>query len=64
MSNAAYIREASDILLKAMLGSNALVQKWWNSPNAAFANKTPNAIFEIDPNAVYRYLTTHMEGNW
>ena len=64
MISSQFMREASNAMLAAMLGNNKLVQTWWSSPNKAFANKTPNAVFESNPDTVYKYLTSHMEGNW
>lgn len=35
-------------ILFALLGSDELVSKWWNSPNKAFDLKTPYEMWETD----------------
>ena len=46
-----------------MLG-RAFVDKWWNSPNKAFGDSTPETIFSSDPTAVYAYLMKSAHGEW
>lgn len=46
-------------MLMAMLGSDALVEKWWNSPNKAFDNKCP---VDVDQKDVVEYLMFHTFG--
>ena len=46
-------------MLMAMLGSDALVDKWWVSPNKAFDNKCP---VDVDQQKVVDYLMWHSFG--
>lgn len=46
-------------MLLGLLGSDALVEKWWNSPNKAFDNKCP---VDIDEKDVVSYLMWHSFG--
>ena len=46
-------------MLMAMLGSDALVEKWWNSPNKAFDNKCP---VDVDQKDVVEYLMFYTFG--
>ena len=54
-------KEAINRALKAMLGSDDLVNKWWHSPNKAFSNKKPNEVWEYDPKAVASYVIGHLQ---
>jgi hypothetical protein len=42
-----------------LLGSDALVEKWWNSPNKQFDNKCP---VDVDHEEVVKYLMWHTFG--
>lgn len=46
-------------MLMGMLGSDALVEKWWVSPNKAFDNKCP---VDVDKQDVVEYLMWHSFG--
>jgi hypothetical protein len=46
-----------------MLGKEFPI-KWWNSPNKAFNDNTPETIFSTEPVTVYAYLTKCAEGEW
>ena len=46
-------------MLMGMLGSDALVEKWWNSPNKGFGDKCP---VDVDHNTVLQYLMFHAFG--
>ena len=46
-------------MLMAMLGSDKLVNQWWNSPNKAFDNKRP---VDVDQDEVRKYLMFHTFG--
>jgi hypothetical protein len=43
-------------LLKALLGSDELVAKWWDSPNKAFREFTPQEMFDEAPSIVINYI--------
>lgn len=57
------IRELPNLFLalRAMLGSDELVEHWWDSPNLAFDNKTPSQLFEQDTYPVIRYVLNHLQ---
>lgn len=38
-----------NICLRAMIGSEPLVQQWWDSPNLAFEDKTPKQVYLHSP---------------
>jgi hypothetical protein len=57
------LRLKCDALLIALLGKE-MAPKWWKSPNRAFDGKTPDIVFSIDPEEVYKYLTLHSGGGW
>jgi len=46
-------------MLMGMLGSDALIEKWWNSPNKAFDDKCP---VDVDHDKVVHYLMFHCFG--
>jgi hypothetical protein len=48
-------------LLMAMLGSQALVEKWWVSPNRAFDMEQP---VNVNKNSVEQYLMNMAYGGW
>ncbi len=50
-----------NIMLFAMLGSDDLVNKWWESPNLAFENKTPNQMYEEDEQQVIDYVLSYLQ---
>ena len=52
------IKDQCNLLLKAMVGE-ALVGKWWTSPNRAFDGKRP---VEADIDLVYSYLLNNAFG--
>ena len=47
--------------LFAMLGSDELVNKWWESPNLAFEGKTPLEVFEMDRQDVIDYVLSYLQ---
>ena len=47
--------------LFAMLGSDELVNKWWESPNLAFENKTPNEVYEENEQQVIDYVLSYLQ---
>lgn len=51
--NTSEYKQRCDWMLKAMLGSTSLCEKWWTTPNRAFALKPPE---DCDIEKVYEYL--------
>jgi hypothetical protein len=47
--------------LSALVGPEQ-VEKWWDSRNMAFDEKTPREIFDKDPQEVYNYLMRFADG--
>jgi hypothetical protein len=45
-------------MLKGLVGE-ALIEKWWGSPNKSFNYQTPFVQFELDPHIVRDYLVWH-----
>jgi hypothetical protein len=45
-----------DRLLMALLGKEALVERWWVSKNKAFDMKTPLEMYAEDVNRVDQYI--------
>jgi len=43
-------------LLFSILGSNELVEQWWDSRNKAFDMMTPNEMLELNSEYVVRYI--------
>jgi hypothetical protein len=52
-------RKFCDQMLMAMIGRQELVESWWQSPNKAFEDATPDAVWDVDPMLVVRYLMGH-----
>ena len=57
------MRKRCEALLTALVGKD-LVGDWWNSPNKAFANETPEQTYSVAPTTVYTYLMHNAEGGW
>ena len=51
------------MILKALLGSDELVQQWWARPNKAFEMQTPDDLWHTKSGQikVYNYLLDQME---
>jgi hypothetical protein len=49
-------RLALNQILQVMLGSEELVERWWESPNRAFDGLTP---LQADPELVRDYVLWH-----
>lgn len=54
----ANLRGRSEALVIALVGKDTS-EKWWNSRNRAFDMLTPNQMFEINPDTVYKYLLNY-----
>ena len=57
------IEEKANSILRALLGSDELVARWWASPNRAFDMETPDDLWHTNSgrNRVYSYLLDQME---
>lgn len=53
-----------DGLLMALLGKEALVERWWVSKNKAFDMKTPLEMYAEDANRVDQYLKNQLNGSY
>jgi hypothetical protein len=65
--NHSLVKDECDGMLRALLGSDAFVEKWWQSPNLYFNMKTPFEVFVQDADgrqSVYNYLAEHCGGGW
>ena len=49
-------------ILRALLGSDELVERWWLTKNRAFDYKTPQEVYATDPNAVKYYVFGQLSG--
>jgi hypothetical protein len=54
-------KKRCNALLMAMLGSQALVEQWWVSPNRAFDMEQP---VNVNKNSVEQYLMNMAYGGW
>jgi hypothetical protein len=53
--------------LHAMLGRVDMIDLWWDSPNKAFNDKTPNDVYLADAEGrkrVYQYVMSCSDGHW
>ena len=50
-----------NVCLFAMLGNDDLVNRWWESPNLAFENKTPNEVYEKNEQQVIDYVLSYLQ---
>jgi hypothetical protein len=50
-----------NVCLFAMLGNDDLVNRWWESPNLAFENKTPNEVYEENEQQVIDYVLSYLQ---
>ena len=60
-----YIDPKLNKMLLALLGSEPMVERWWNSGNKAFALESPASIYERNPDFVINYINqyTQCEGS-
>ena len=61
--NTMTIDEKAYLILKALLGTDEMVAKWWISPNKAFDGQLPDDLWHTSKgrNKVYNYLLDQME---
>ena len=45
-----------DRLLMPLLGTEELVERWWQCPNRAFDNDTPISTYNSNPQRVVNYI--------
>ena len=57
------IDEKANRILKALLGTDELVQRWWSSPNRAFDMQLPDDLWHTNSGRtkVYKYLLDQLE---
>jgi uncharacterized protein (DUF2384 family) len=57
------LEEKAHLILKALLGSDEMIAKWWTSPNRAFDGQLPDDLWNTNSgrNKVYNYLLDQME---
>ena len=55
------MRNRCESMILSMVGKD-YANTWWNSPNKAFQGKTPNEVFDTDPEQVYDYIIGHING--
>jgi len=55
--------EKANEILKALLGSDELVYRWWNSPNRAFDGEIPDDLWNTSDGRkrVYKYIVNQLE---
>jgi hypothetical protein len=58
------VTDKYDRILYALLGSEELVQKWWESPNRAFDEMTPIEMWNRDKDRVKKYLLAQLSGEY
>ena len=57
-------RQTLDQHLWALLGSWEAVSGWWQSPNRHWQGRTPESVWETDPEAVTGYILRHCYGDY
>ena len=50
-------------ILFSLLGSDELVERWWESPNKAFDMMTPDEMLDLNPDYVVKYLLDQLSSN-
>lgn len=55
--------EKANMILRALLGSDELVERWWASSNRAFDGEIPDDLWHTSEgrNRVYSYLLNQLE---
>jgi len=51
-------KDKCDYILRSIVGSEELIERWWNSPNQAFQLQKPK---DVDIIKVFNYLLDQME---
>jgi hypothetical protein len=58
MKTEQHFRQLADTLVARIVGDE-WVATWWNSPNQAFGNRTPETQWQSGSDAVINYLMQH-----
>ena len=48
--------EQANIMLREMLGSEEMVERWWHTQNWHFKLEKPDIVLDYDPSAVYDFI--------
>jgi predicted GNAT superfamily acetyltransferase len=62
-----HIKTHCDDMLRALLGSDKMVEQWWLSQNLNFELKTPQEVFDSSEEGqmnVMNYLSEHCYGGY
>jgi hypothetical protein len=62
-----YNKDFCNRMLMGLLGSEAMVEQWWQSQNLAFELKTPQEVFDLNDQGqlnVLNYLSEHCNGGY
>jgi hypothetical protein len=60
-----WAKNKSNQILKAVIGSDELVDRWWVSPNLAFDSKTPQEVWDTDDwITVLNYIKGQMNSDY
>jgi hypothetical protein len=51
-------------VLFSLVGNDELVARWWNSPNKAFDNRTPEDTYKTDKSLVVNYVLGQLNGDY
>ena len=57
------MKQKANTILRALLGSEELIIRWWNSSNKAFDGDLPDELWQTSAGRVkvYNYLLDQME---
>lgn len=54
-------KAALNEVLLALVGSQELVDRWWDSPNKNWDGLTPEAAYLLNPREVVAYILKHYQ---
>lgn len=59
-------RARLDGILFAIMGDTTLVEQWWQKPNAAWNMRSPQEVFDDDPESVrdYVFRAANLDGDY
>lgn len=57
------MRRRCEVMIVSMIGAE-MAPDWWDRKNYAFDSETPNDMWMMDPDRVYRYVIGSVEGYW
>lgn len=55
------MRQRCEVMILSMVGVEAAPSRW-KSKNNAFDGKTPDEMFDVDPQRVYSYVVGYVDG--